>query len=158
MEKLHFFSHESRVSLELPIGWEELSEENHQVVYYYEDFEEDDSEKSWINDPRFMIKLFPSPSTDIENLERASTSSFKVEHEQLEKFNHTELKVDGYPGILDIFSYKDSESRKLVSQFQLFVLIDNVIFSFTGLMLKKFQDRLIPVFNNAIQSVRFIFE
>ena len=158
MENLHFFSHESRVSLELPIGWEELSEENHQVVYCYEDFEEDNSEKSWINDPRLMIKLFPSPTTNIDNLEQAAASSFKVEHEQLEKLKHTELKVDGYPGILDIFSYKDSESGKPLTQFQVFILIDNVIFSFTGLMLKKFQEELIPTFNDAIKSVRFIFE
>lgn len=158
MECLHFFSHESRVSLELPIGWEELAEEKHQVIYYYESSLEDDGSRSWIANPRLMIKLFPSSSDDLQNLEKASQSSFQQSHAELEKLEHNSQTVDGQPGVSDLFRYRDRESSELVTQLQVFVLISDVLFSFTGLMTQDYEDEIIPVLKAAISSVRFIFE
>ena len=158
MEFLHFFSHESRVSLELPVGWEELKEEKHQVIYYYESFTEDEDSRSWITNPRLMIKLFPSPSDDLQNLEKASQSNFQQSHSELDKLEHNSQTIDGHPGVLDLFRYRDIESGELVIQLQVFVLISDVLFSFTGLMTQNYEDEIIPVLKTAISSVRFIFE
>ena len=158
METLHFFSHESRVSLELPVGWEELSEAEHQVIYSYEIADEGEEAGSWLSNPRFMIKLFPARSREVEALERASASHLKANSEQLHQIRHDKAEVDGHSGILDIFTCKDAESGQMVTQLQAFVLIDNVLFSFTGITQKEHQDAFIPTFEDALRSARFIFE
>lgn len=156
METLNFFSHETHVSLALPIGWEELKEEKANVIYYYEVFEEGD--ESYELNPRFMIQLFPMPNTDASNLERASKSNFEVEHVQLEKLTHQNTTVDGYPGVVDVFTYQDQTYDTKMLQFQTFVLVDNVLFSFTGLSPDEYRADIVPMFEDAVNSVRFIFE
>ncbi|MDV3350211.1 hypothetical protein D0962_27640 [Leptolyngbyaceae cyanobacterium CCMR0082] len=154
---LHFFSHQTHVSLELPVGWEEFSEDAHNVVYYYEIYDEDEDEDDFSKNPRLIIQLFPSPSTNIDNLRQASESVVTVPRKNFELISHQEEIIDQYPGLTDVFRYFDEDFGALAVRYQSFILVDNVLFSFAGACLAQHEDELLPMFRNALESIRFIF-
>lgn len=154
MENMHFYNKTTRVSLELPIGWEEFREGKNSVTYLYE-LDEDEEDKS--ADPKIIIALFPAGKPDLSILETSSTSLLVAQKNILEKISHAKREVDEYPALEDIFSYTDPELGGDIYQHNVFVLIDDVLYNFSMLCPLHMKDEYAPSFEGAIRSIRFIF-
>ena len=154
---LHFFSHQTHVSLELPVGWEELSEDQHRATYYYEIFDEDEDEAQQALNPRFLVSLFPAGGTEVERLNQASQAMLAEQKQQFSHLSHADVEIDGYPAVTDVFSYFFDELDTQLVQNQTFVLVDDVLFSFTGNAPDEYQEAFLKMNDDALSAARFIF-
>lgn len=154
----HFFSHKTHVSLALPFGWEEPDEGTYvfELADVLDEEELLNAEGSRLFNPRWMIELFPLPNTDSRNLQEASKALLSKSREDFRTLRHVELLVDGYPAVCDEFSYRDADYKGHLIHHQAFVLVDNVLFSFTGILPMELQEDFTSAFDDALQSVRFI--
>jgi hypothetical protein len=155
MQKIDFYSKVVRVSLQLPVGWEEFRESDNNVTYLYET---EENQKDYSRNPRIIIAIFPVAKPDESILDISSSSLLSTPKNMMKKTGHKRIEVDECPGIEDIFTYHDPSQGGEVYHHNVFVLIDNVLYSFSMLCPLSREDEFSTVFAEAIDSVRFIFD
>lgn len=154
MENMHFYSKVTRVSLELPVGWEEFNEAKNSVTYLYE-LDEDQEDKS--GDPKISIALFPVSKPEENVLEIASASLLNAQKNILEKLVHRKTEVDAFHAVETIFTYEDASLGGKIYHHNVFVLVDDVLYSVSMLCALADKEEYSKVFKEAITSARFIF-
>jgi len=158
---LDFFSHESKVSLQLPVGWEEM-EEGKEYVIYYESLADDDDEDNLnplksSHDPKLIIKTFALPSADLNAYRELSAQIISQQNQRQEILYQTTNKVDGFDASIDLFTYWDEKEQCTVLQYQVFVQIaEQIICSITGMIEDSAKNEYLPIFEQAVESIRFI--
>ncbi len=162
---LDFFSRESKVSLQLPVGWEEMEEGNGYVIYYEsldddeDDFvEESDNPVESQHDPKFIIKTFAIPAADALAYRKLSEQVLLGQkRSKQEIISQSLIEVDGFEASLALFKYWDEDEDCQVFQYQIFVQIaEQVVCSITGITEDSLKDEYISVFEEAVNSIRFI--
>lgn len=155
-EVLHFFSLETKVSLELPVGWEDQEEDGGLAIYYYE--MNDDEEESNFDkcNPRLIIKTFAIPTNTPDALKNIADSTVQAYQIQRQILERSVTEVDSYPAIVNIFTYQDDEMSCTFIQYQVFVQISQIICSISGVVELQYQQEFLPVFEQAVKSIRFI--
>ncbi len=159
----HFFSNKTHVSLELPFGWE-LQEEIKNSATYTLEFDEDLEEDELKNadglrffNPIWSIDLFAMSNSDSSNIEKAAQAVLEKQLEAQQLLTKRYDFIDQHPSITIVLKYKDPDYGGLVGRHQSFVLVDDVLYSFNGCMpLELFEEGGV-LFEDALKSVRFIF-
>lgn len=151
---VHFFSHETKVSLELPIEWEEEEENEGMATYAYG--VDEDEEPEYEYPPRLMVKTIGIPSGQPDAYRKLAQQMIDMPARDKKIVSRDTQEIDGHEGTVDVFSYYLDDAGGLVTQYQVFVQISNVIFSITGMVEDKHGEELLPVFGAAAKSIRFI--
>lgn len=158
----HFFSYRTHVSAVLPVGWEEFEEGEKSVTYIFDlaDVLDEDElineEGGKLFNPKWIIELFAIPDSSLKYLEDVSKALLMKPRQDFNPIRHESIEVDGCPGICDEFLYREPDYKGQLIQHQSFVLVDNVLFSFSGVIPKELKEEFASAFDDALQSVRFI--
>lgn len=159
-ELIHFFSAETKVSLELPIGWEEADTDAGTAIYTYDlddEADEADEEVSAVAlSPKYIVRIIGLPSAHPNAYQRLAQTLREQPRAGQEGLTHSEIEVDGQPAVLDVWVYDDAEAQRRVVHYQVFVQIDQIVCSLTGIAEDAQRARWLPDFEIATQSVRFI--
>ena len=147
---IHFFSWETRISVELPVGFEEELEdpENHCAIYA-DDLDELDERGA-----RIMAKMTAVPGDLPEAYLSIAEASAGIGSRTLE--HREECLVDGAPAVRQVFSYHDEESSLDVFRHETFAQMANVVFSLTCLAPMNRSTTYAPAFDHASCTARFI--
>lgn len=152
----HWYSAQTGVSLELPSGWTQLSETPGAAAYSHPTPSQQLPEPYA---PRFIIKTFaitasaaagPSEAYRVlsQNTHAAAPPESVVQSPQ-------EMQVDGQPGSRLVLHRFDATGRKLL-HYQIFVQLHQHLCSITGIGEAGHEALLLPLFDAAATSVRFI--
>ncbi len=145
----HWFSHKTRVSIELPIGWEQDEEDERLVIY-----RDTSAAHEW--PPTLLIRVIHIPfAADEPHLELAR-QIVDVSRPNKQILSHSKMDVDGFDGVVDVLSYDEEQVGHTVIHYQVFVNVPPLIYSFSGMAQREHAQSCLPVFRAAVQSVRFI--
>lgn len=147
----HFFNPQTRTSLELPLGWAE-EETGERFVIYTSPLAGEPAAP----EPKLVIKVVTTAAGQPHAYRELAQQVLALSQQDFHLLAHQELSVDGFPGVADLFTYYEAQLECPVVQYQAFVQIDTIIFSITGIAAATQQAQYIPVFETALQSVRFI--
>jgi hypothetical protein len=162
-DKIHFFSHKTHTSLELPVGWEESSESETSVTYAYSLDEAQDtvdftrSPSGQNPDPILAVQIFALPHPDHSASEKAATAFLNQRQSLITLIQRDTKHIDGYNAVSMIFTALDADYPGESYQHHCFVTVDNVLFSFSAACPASIQSLFAPVFDEALDSIRFIF-
>ena len=146
---IHFFSYETKVSLELPAGWSELQELVGAAIYGYDDA---DSQSS----PRFVVKTIALP-TSTAGADQSILAGIIQAARPIQMLNEPiTVDIDGFSGQMAIFTFQPSGLSTVMLQHQVVVQVDQIVFSLAGVVEASAQAIWLPVFEAIGQSVRFI--
>ncbi|MDA3948217.1 MAG: hypothetical protein PF508_03240 [Spirochaeta sp.] len=129
-ERVHFFSWMTRVSIELPVGFEEqVEDEDTNSAIYADDLDEADDQ----DEPgaRVMTRMTAVPTESTEAYRSLAAASVQIGSRSVE--TQEELLIDGAPAIRQTLSYRDDELELDVFRHETFAQVANVVFSITCL-------------------------
>lgn len=147
-ESIHFFSWESRVSLLLPMGFEEYQQDktNHSVIYA-DDLDEDDEAGA-----RLLVKctrLFPGQQQ--AELQLAEQTASLPGHRLIQRDTVT---LAGIPAICQQLEIKDGETEQMALDACL--QLDDLLFSIHCRAPLRRADEYQPIFQGTLNSLRLI--
>jgi hypothetical protein len=152
-ERIHFFSWETRVSIELPVGFEEQFEDpDTNSAVYADDLDEADEDDQ--PGARVMTRMSALPEgTEEAHLSMAEASA-RVGARSVEK--REELAVDGFPAIRQTLTYRDDDLEIDVFRHETFIQVANVLFSITCLAPAVKREDYQAAFDYASETARCI--
>lgn len=129
-ERIHFFSWVTRISIELPVGFEEQVEDadTNSAIYADDPDEPDDSDEPGA---RVMTRMTAVPVESTEAYRALAEASAQTEARVVD--SREELLVDGAPAIRQTLSYRDDDLELDVFRHETFAQVANVVFSITCL-------------------------
>ena len=148
-EHIHWFSWHTRISLELPIGFEEESEDEEAATAIYADDPDDDGNPT----ARVMARTIALPS------EAPEDSFRRLASEAASMDGHTviashELEIDGLPAVRQLLRQYHEESE--VIRHETYAQAANLVFSIIALTSADYQDEYLSAFDHAANTARFI--
>ncbi|MCT7983110.1 hypothetical protein NG796_07375 [Laspinema sp. A4] len=145
-----YYSAEMGVSLELPEDWHEGESNRERVSYSCT------SEGPY--HPQLLIQRVP-----LSVWERVSDGCDRLAEELLQLYpppleirDRYPLTVDNFPARVDIFSFYDPEFNRQVTHYQACIQLPDALYSAIGIVERQFAESLLPVFEQAVGSIRFI--
>ena len=63
--------------------------------------------------------------------------------------------IDNHSARIDIFKMIDEETQIPITQYQLTVQLNTAVFGLIAIMKTEEQDNYLPIFNEAVQSIKF---
>ncbi|MFP4408246.1 MAG: hypothetical protein ACLFPW_06980 [Spirochaetaceae bacterium] len=150
LDRIHFFSWVTRVSIELPVGFEEQREDPDNNAAIYADDLEDDEEPG----ARVMTKMSAVPSTVTDAYRSIAAASVEAGSRTVE--NREECSVDGVPGIRQVFSYHDEEAGVRVLRHETYAQVGTAVFSITCLAPARKNAEYAAAFDHASRSARIV--
>ncbi|HBW88599.1 MAG TPA: hypothetical protein DEG17_06915 [Cyanobacteria bacterium UBA11149] len=155
--KLQFSSKKTGISITLPIGWYQESKEDADSPsdIYFQSLGEPYS-------PYITIKVIQIPEieyhensyqelSEIILKEQAEYSSWKP----LEMLEQRLGNINHHPARIDIFNFIEKETKIPVTQYQLTLQLDRAVCGLVAIMKTEDKDRYLPVFNEAVQTIKF---
>ena len=147
---IHWFSRLNRISLELPINFEEDGEdEENQCVTYREAPDERDGPGTVV-----MTKITGVSTDMVDAYLRLAKESARIPGEV--SFTRREIVVDGVPAIDQEQEYRDNRTKNAVLRRELFAQIGNLVFSITALVPLDRVDNIRSGLDHTFQTARFI--
>lgn len=145
------------------MGWEESSESDTSVTYAYSldevqdtgDFTRSSFEQN--SDPILAVQIFALPCPDYSASEKAATVFQNQRQRQITLIQRYTKHIDGYNAVAMIFTARDTDYPGESYQHHCFVTVDNVLLSFSAACPASIQSLFAPVFDEALDSIRFIF-
>lgn len=160
---IHFFSHVTHVSLELPVMWEEAAETERSVIYTLslEDLPEYEGHAipsvNRPQDPIFAIQLIALKNPEAGELANIADAFLHQKRERISVINRDTQPVDGYDAIVITFNSDNPGQSGRNYELQSFIIIDDVLFSISAVAPEFMQPVFAKDFDNALRSIRFIF-
>lgn len=150
-ELIHHFSWSTRISLELPLAFEEVSEdpEGHLAIYA-DDLDEDDPPGA-----RVAAKLSSLGTDDPAALRRLADETAK-HHRDAVREGPEEHTIDHLPALQQVLRYHEPQADGEVVRHETFVQAGNAVFSITGFARAADAPRYLPVFDHAARTARII--
>lgn len=146
---IHFFSCATRVSIELPIGFEEQLEDPETNSAIYAD-DLDDGEMG----ARIMTKMVAVPAEATDAFRSLAAASARAGSRTVA--HHDERVVDGAPAVRQILRYYDEDGELDLFRHETFAQTGNVVFSIVCLALDERKEEYLPSFDHAADTARFI--
>ncbi len=148
--RIHFFSWETRISIELPVGFEEQVEDrNTHTAIYADDLDEDDELGA-----RVMTRMTAMPLEQTDGYRSMAAASEQIGTRTVE--HRQECVVDGAPAIRQVLRYHDEEAGIDVIRHETHAQIDNVIFSLICLAPSAKSADYAAAFDHASRSARLV--
>lgn len=149
-ELIHHFSWATRISLELPLGFEEeLEDDDAHVAIYGDDLDEDDPPGARVQTKATNVGT-DDPAA-LRKLAEASADRVGGSREGPE-----ELTVDHLPALQQVLRYRQEEIETDVVRHETFVQAGNVVFSITAITSQEDADRYLSAFDHAARTARII--
>jgi hypothetical protein len=150
---IHFFSWETRVSIELPVGFEEEAEDPDTNSAIYTDGldEPEDSDKIAA---RVLTKMTAVPPGSTDAYRAIAKESEGISSRSVE--SREEIVVDGAPAIRQILRYREEELGIEVFRHETFAQLADVVFSITCLAPADQSGEYRPAFDHGSDTARFI--
>lgn len=147
--RIHFFSWETRVSIELPVGFEEQVEdpETHSAIYG-DDLDDDEP------GARVMTKMTAVPPGTADAFRMIAGESAGIASRAVA--SREEIVIDGVPAIRQVLRYRDGELGIDVLRHETFAQLADVVFSITCLAPADRSTEYRPAFDHASDTARFI--
>lgn len=147
---IHFFSWATLISLELPVGFEELGEdEDTNSAMYADDLDDDDPLGG-----RVMAKASAVPVGDDDAFRKLAAESAGLPGRSVSAKD--ELEIDGLPAVQQVLRYHQDDIEVDVVRHETWAQAGNVVFSITGLAPDDRADEYLPAFEHASKTARFI--
>jgi hypothetical protein len=155
-ESVHFHSAQTKVSLELPYGWQEQETGDHHAIYA---LEEGRARQEGLDyPPRFVVKVVEVLVQTPDAYQELAQSMRSLPAQDQEFVSHSAQTVAGFEAVVDVFSYLEPAVDSRVTQYQVFVQVGQVVFSLTGIVQETHKAAYLGVFEAAVASVRFIVD
>ncbi|MFP4509980.1 MAG: hypothetical protein ACLFNQ_07595 [Spirochaetaceae bacterium] len=151
-EYIHHFSWTTRVSLELPIGFEEESvDPNTGSVIYANDLDDDDEPGA-----RVLVKATAIPP-DVENahLQMLEQSANLVGGTRV---SPEHLEIDGFPAAIQQVKYHQEEIVADVVRTECCAQAETLLFSVVCIAFAEDADRYRAAFDHALRTMRFVLD
>jgi hypothetical protein len=149
-ERIHHFSWNSHVSLELPIGFEEASDDpDTNSAIYGDDLDEDDEPGG-----RVMATATGVPVGDDDAYRRLADESAGTAGRRMEW--REEVVIDHVPGVKQLLTYTQEDIELDLVRLEAFVQAGNIVFSIVCLTPGNRGDTYLPAFQHAIDTARFV--
>ncbi|BBC22650.1 hypothetical protein [Pseudanabaena sp. ABRG5-3] len=154
--KLRFSGKRTGVSITLPIGWHQESGEDPSfaIDIYYQSLGEPYS-------PCITIKIIEIPKSEYHQNNYQELSEILLAEQAQSIFSHTlEIleqlieNIDDHPARIDIFKMIDEETKIPVTQYQVTIQLAASVCGIVAIMKTEDQDVYLPVFNEAVRSLR----
>ncbi len=147
---IHFFSWETRISIELPVGFEEQVEDHDtHTAIYADDLDEDEMPGA-----RVMTRMSATPYGQTDAYRSMAAASEQIGTRTVE--HREECVVDGAPAIRQILRYHDDEVGTDVIRHETHAQIENVIFSLICLAPSARSTDYVAAFGHASRTARFV--
>jgi hypothetical protein len=156
-QKLRFSSKITGVSLTLPMGWHRETEDNltYPTEVYYQTFGEQYS-------PSITIRRIEIPQNEYhENNYQELSEIILAEQAKYSSLQPLEIleqfleQIDNHSARIDIFKMVDQETGIPITQYQVTIQLETAVCGFIATMKTEDQDSYIPIFTEAIQSMKF---
>lgn len=146
----HYYSKEIGVSLELPEDWHEGENNGERVSYGCA------SEGQY--HPQLLIQRVPLSAVEqvSDGCDRLAEELLQLYPPPREMGDRHSLTVDNFPARVDIFSFYDPEFNIQVTHYQVCIQLPDALCSVIGIVDKPSAESWLPVFEQAVQSIRFI--
>ncbi len=151
-DHIHFLSRHTRISLELPVGFEEQLEDPDNSAAIYADDLEDDEEPG----ARVMAKMTAVPSATTDAYRSLAAASAQIGTRTVE--HSEEGSLDGAPAVRQILRYHDEEAGIDVLRHETYAQLDNVVFSVTCLAPSNRAADYTAAFDHASRSARIVLQ
>lgn len=147
---IHHFSWHTKVSLELPIGFEEEEEDpTENMAIYADDLEEDTI------GARVLTKASAIPAGSDDAYLQMAAASARVAGRALQEPPEAST-VDGLPAVHQTLRYVQDDLGMEIVRYETFAQISDIVFSITGVAPAESAEHYLPVFEHASSSARFI--
>jgi hypothetical protein len=147
---IHFFSWETRISFELPVGFEEQSEDPDSHAAIYADDLDADQEPG----ARVMTRMTAVPSDGSDACRSMAAASAEIGSRTVE--SREECSVDGAPAIRQVLCYYDEDAGIDVTRHETHAQIKNVVFSLICLAPSSRSAAYASAFDHASRSARIV--
>lgn len=147
---IHFFSWATKVSLELPVGFEEaVEDESTNSAVYADDLDEDDPLGG-----RVMTKATAVPQGADDAYQRLADESAGMEGRTVS--SRTETEIDHLPAVQQVLRYHQDDVETDVVRHETWAQVGDVVFSITGLAPEDRAGEYLAGFEHASGTARFI--
>jgi len=161
-EYIHFFSWTTRVSIELPVGFEEQFEDaDTNSAIYADDLDDpdgtdvaDDSDETDTTGARIMTKMTAVDTDSTDAYRSLAEASARVGARTVA--SRDERVIDGAPAIRQTLTYRDDDLEIDVLRHETFCQVANVVFSITCLAPASRSAYYLSNFDRAAETARFI--
>lgn len=149
-ERIHFFSWYTKISLELPVGFEEVDEvDDLNAAMYADDLDEDDPLGG-----RVLVRATAVPDGDADAWRKLAEASARIDDRTLDW--RRELEVDGLDVCLQLLRYTQDDLDVEVVRVEAFAQAADIVFSITGLAPADREDEYLPAYEHAVTTARFV--
>lgn len=149
-EHIHHFSWATKVSLELPVGFEEESEdEGSNLAHYADDLDDDD-----LPGARVMTKATAVTGQGDDAWRALADQMAQVPGRTV--VSRSETEIDGLPAAQLLLRYHDEDADLEVVRHETVAQAADVLFTISGLAPAEQADRYVPAFDHASATARFV--
>lgn len=147
---IHHFSWATKVSLELPLGFEEESEDAAaNMAIYADDLDDDDPVGG-----RVMVKATAVPGQGDEAWRALADQMASMPGRTVTSRSETE--IDGLPAATVVLRYHDDDAEMEVVRHETVAQAADVLFTITGLAPAERSDHYLPAYDHAAATARFV--
>lgn len=147
---IHHFSWATKVSLELPLGFEEESEDTAaNVAIYADDLGDDDPPGA-----RVMAKATAVPGQGEDAWRALADQMARMPGRTVA--SRAETEIDGLPAATLVLRYHDDSADMDAVRHETVAQAADVLFTITGLAPAESADRYLPAFDHAAATARFV--
>jgi hypothetical protein len=156
--KLRFSSKKTGISITLPIGWYQESQEDtkYPTDIYFQSLGEPYS-------PYITIKVIEIPESEYhENSYQELSEIILTEQAQysclepLEMLEQLLVNINHHSARIDIFNFIEKETKIPVTQYQLTLQLDMAVCGLIAIMKTEDKDYYLPIFNEAVQTISVV--
>jgi len=147
----HFFSWHTKVSIELPVGFEEEAEipEEYRAIYA-DDLDPDDERGA-----KILTKALKMPEVGEETLLQIASNSALIPGNSVIS-GPEKITIDHLEAVKQYIMHKNPETEEETLRCEVFAGAADLLFMIIGVCEMKRKDDYFPVFETAVGSVRFI--
>jgi hypothetical protein len=149
IERIHFFSWTTSLSVELPVGFEEETEDDSNHVAIYIDMRDDDDP-----DARVMTRMTAVPQGESAAYRGVAAASAALDGRN--KLAYEECTLDGAPAVVQVLAYHDDDLEIDIERVEMHAQIDNVIFSVIGITPQSLSALYRSAFDHACRTARIV--
>lgn len=147
---IHFFSWATRVSLELPVGFEE----SHEDEATYSAFYADDLDQGDPLGGRVMAKATAVPVGADDAFRQLAAESARMPGRSV--LSATEAVINGLPAVQQVLRYRQDDIETEVVRHETWAQAGNVVFSIVGLAPNGRAEAYLAAFDHASRAARFV--
>jgi hypothetical protein len=148
---IHHFTWATRISLDLPIGFEEDQEDSEQAMAIFADDLDQEDEIGG----KVLTRLTAVPEGQDQAYQRlAQTATTTITNHEL--LSQKELEIDGAPALQQVFSYLQKDIGVAVIRHETYAQLGNLVFTIIGIAPLEKKDYYVEVFDQGAKSARFI--